>query len=145
MKKVRKVQVWIFHPRSGQCLLLQTNAARGRFWQPVTGTVEDDEGYFEAACREPLEETSLAFASQPLDSGYEFTYTSRFGPAKERVFALTVADDDAVPPRPILDPKEHDDFRWLAPREALKMLRFPSNSEGLKRTYALVFGKDLSP
>ncbi len=137
----RKVQCWIYSQNKEHCLVLKTNRARGEFWQPVTGTVEAGEGYFEAACREPLEETGFKFKSPPVDSGFEFDFTSRFGPARERIYALTV--DDL--PTPKLDPKEHQDFQWLAPNEALKLLRFPSNIDGLKKTYQLVFGKELQP
>ncbi|MBI3555466.1 MAG: NUDIX domain-containing protein [Deltaproteobacteria bacterium] len=135
----RKVQCWIFSQNKEHCLVLKTNRLRGEFWQPVTGTVEMGEGYFEAACREPLEETGFKFKSSPLDTGVEFDFTSRFGPARERIFALTV--DDL--PTPKLDPNEHQDFQWVAPKEALKLLRFPSNIDGLKKTYRLVFGKEL--
>lgn len=139
----RKVQCWIFsHDVQGgeRCLLLKTNQARGSFWQPVTGTVENLEGYFEAACREPLEETGFRFKSAPLDSGFEFDFNSRFGPARERIFALVVDDI----PTPKLDPNEHQAYQWIHPREALALLRFPSNIDGLKKTFKMVFGKDLA-
>lgn len=137
----RKVQCWIFS-RDAQgrelCLTLKTNAARGQFWQPVTGTVEDNEGYFEAACREAQEETGFTFATPPVDTGYEFEFKSRFGPAKERIFGLYV--DDA--PVPKLDPREHDDYQWVTPNEASKLIRFPSNREGLVQSFKRVFGKE---
>lgn len=122
-----------------RCLLLKTNKERGEFWQPVTGTVEEHEGFYEAACREPLEETGFQFSGPPADVGFEFDFSSRFGPARERVFALIVTDS----PLPRLDPNEHQDFKWVSPEEALSLLKFPSNVEGLKRSYRLVFGKDL--
>lgn len=138
----RKVQCWIFSKTADgteQCLLLRTNAARGSFWQPVTGTVEDHEGFFEAACREPLEETGFSFKAPPQDTGFEFEFSSRFGEALERVFVLEVAEP--VPPK--LDPREHQDYQWTTPAKALGLLRFPSNVEGLKQSYRLVFGKEL--
>ena len=144
----RKVQCWIFSEgpepfrlgaSDAMVLLLQTNQARGEFWQPVTGTVEANEGFFEAACREPFEETGFIFNSPPADTGYEFDFVSRVGQTRERVFALTVEDH----PNPRIDPKEHQDFQWVPPSQALSLLRFPSNLEGLKRSYRLVFGKDL--
>ena len=138
----RKVQCWIFSkPTAGNpsCLLLRTNEARGDFWQPVTGTVEQNEGYFEAACREPSEETGFHFDSTPLDIGYEFDFHSRFGATRERVFALVVEDT----PPPKLDPKEHQDFQWIHPLEALKLLKYPSNKDGLKHSFEKIFGKKL--
>lgn len=138
----RKVQCWIFSrdaQGAGQCLLLKTNRARGEFWQPVTGSVESNEGYFEAACREPAEETGFVFNAAPVDTGYEFEFASRQGTARERIFALVV--DDVPAPR--LDPKEHQDFRWLDPTEAMGLLRFPSNISGLRHAYRAIFGTDL--
>lgn len=138
----RKVQCWIFsRNKSGepQCLLLKTNRARGEFWQPVTGTVEEHEGFFEAACREPIEETGFRFNGAPLDSGFEFEFSSRFGPARERIYALVVDDM----PTPRIDPKEHQDHQWIRPEDALKLLKFPSNVDGLRRCYQLIFGREL--
>ncbi|MBI2604458.1 MAG: NUDIX domain-containing protein [Deltaproteobacteria bacterium] len=141
----RKVQCWIFAADSGQpndarCLLLKTNAARGAFWQPVTGSVEPGEGFFEAACREPLEETGFAFESPPVDVGYDFEFTSRFGVTRERVFVLTVASQQD----PRLDPKEHQDFQWISPLQAIGLLRFPTNEQGLRLSFRCLFGKDLA-
>lgn len=138
----KKVQCWIFSQDAKgfeYCLLLKTNKARGEFWQPVTGTVEDNEDFLEAARREPVEETGFTFKSEPLNTGYEFEFHSRFGQARECVFALVV--DDIPPPR--LDPREHQGFKWVSPKEALDQLRFPSNVEGLIQAYKLVFKKDL--
>jgi 8-oxo-dGTP pyrophosphatase MutT (NUDIX family) len=150
----RKVQCWIYSKTaaagatgdaipnaldSERCLLLLTNEVRGSYWQPVTGSVEPGEGYFEAACREPLEETGFTFNSTPVDSGFEFDFTSRFGPTRERIFALTVEDM----PIPKIDPNEHQAFQWIHPRDALRLMRFRSNFDGLKLTYEIVFGKEL--
>ena len=138
----KKVQVWIFSKTpSGEplCLLLKTNQARGAFWQPVTGSVEPNEGFFEAACREPNEETGFSFDTSPIDTGFEFAFISHVGNARERIYGLYVADA----PTPRLDPIEHDAFQWLAPTLALPLLKFSSNIDGLKRSYRLIFEKDL--
>lgn len=140
-----KVQCWIFarnenDPAGPKCLLLKTNLTRGSFWQPVTGSVEPGEGYFEAACREPLEETGFLFESPPRDVGFEFEYTSQFGVTKEHVFALTL-DKENIPK---LDPKEHQDFLWIKPIDALGKLKYPSNADGLKKSFKLIFGRDLN-
>ncbi len=143
----RKVQCWIFSIKQISesktqelCLLLKTIPARGNFWQPVTGSVEPNEGFFEAACREPAEETKFPFSSSPLDTGYEFDFISRQGPTRERIFTLFVEDT----PLPQIDPKEHQDFQWIEPQKALKHLRYPSNLEGLRRSYKILFKKDLN-
>lgn len=121
------------------CLLLKTNPQRGDFWQPVTGSVEENEGFFEAACREPMEETKLPFAAPPLDTGLEFEFVSRFGPTRERIFTLYVEDM----PEPILDPKEHNAFEWLSPKDVLGRLKYRSNVDGLFQSYELIFSAKL--
>ncbi|MEW6055120.1 MAG: NUDIX domain-containing protein [Bdellovibrionota bacterium] len=142
MMQQRKVQCWIFsrgNQGQEQCLLLKTNKARGEFWQPITGTVEDHEGFFEAACRESVEETGFTFDTKPLDTTYEFEFASRSGHAKERVFALYISDC----PTPKIDPKEHQDFQWIVPAKSIAHLRYPSNTNGLKHAYQLFFGNPL--
>ena len=137
-----KVQCWIFSTSgAGEpvCLLLRTTRKRGSFWQPVTGSAEAGEPDAAAALREATEETGFAFAPPPADTGYEFAFTSRFGEARERVFAAKVPG--AQPPK--LDPREHDAFQWIAPADALELVRFPSNRDGLRHAYRLIWGKDL--
>jgi 8-oxo-dGTP pyrophosphatase MutT (NUDIX family) len=133
----RKVQCWIFS-QDGNCLLLKTNAKRGSFWQPVTGSVEEGESFSEGALREAIEETGFTFQSSPLDTGFTFDFDSKFGAATEHVFALLIKKQ----PKPKLDPKEHDAFRWVSPNDALKLLKFPSNAEGLKKALAFATGKE---
>lgn len=139
----RKVQCWIFSKVSAgdepQCLLLRTNDQRGGYWQPVTGTVEPNEGFFQAACREPMEETKFDFIGTPTDTKSEFEFVSRNGLTKERIFYLEVEGT----PTPVLDPKEHQDFQWTTPKEALKLLKFPSNIEGLRKTFRFCFQRTL--
>ncbi len=140
----RKVQCWIFAvgpsvPTPPMCLLLKTNEKRGAYWQPVTGTVEQHEGYYEAACREPFEETAFSFESPPQDIGYEFEFTSQYGVTKERVFALKIENTET----PKIDSKEHQDFQWIDPETALTLLKYPTNIEGLKRAYRFSFEKEL--
>ena len=139
----RKVQCWIFCEDADStplCLLFKTAENRGSFWQPVTGSVEADENFFAAACREAYEETGLIFAAPPDDTGYEFEFTSRFGPTHERCFVARLSTK--LPPK--LDPKEHQDFQWIAPKDAEPLLRFPSNIEGLHQSYRLLYGKDFT-
>jgi len=138
MKK--KVQCWIFAKDQQSkaepvCLLLKTNEARGSFWQPVTGSVDDGEDFPEAALREAIEETGLHFSQSVIDTGYEFEFNSRFGPAKERVYALVI-DKKSTPQ---LDPHEHRSFQWLAPHQAQALLQFPSNKAGLSAALKAAF------
>lgn len=125
-----KIQVWIFSPDSRRFLLLHTNERRGAFWQPVTGGVEPGEAAPEAAIREAREETGIAFSSKDLlDLDRSFDFESRGYRFREHGFALEAPSLDAPV---VLDPHEHDSYRWVSAEEAFKLLRHPSNAEMLK-------------
>jgi len=130
----RKVQVWIHHQcpacptGSPLVLVLLTIEERGGFWQPVTGHVNADETFEQAALREAEEETGLPFQQPPNPLGLEIRFESPRGPVRERVFSLAPSFRDPV----TLDPREHVGYRWLPPEAAGKLLRFESNLNALK-------------
>lgn len=134
----RKVQVWIFS-KQGKCLLLKTNQKRGEFWQPVTGSVEKGEPLPQAALREATEETGFEFTQDPIDVQHEFRFESPFGEALEKTYAFIVSKEA----KPQLDPKEHQEYQWVSPHEALALLKYPSNADGLKLSYRILFGREL--
>src|SRR4051812_7156859 len=74
----RKVQVWIYRLAPFQVLLLKTNRSRGAFWQPVTGSVEDEESLPDAALREGCEESGLEFVGIPLSLERSFKFESSY-------------------------------------------------------------------
>lgn len=130
-----KVQVWIFqasHSKSEppRVLLLKMRLDRGGRWQPVTGKVEKDESFEDAALREAQEETGISFSAKPQDGGYAFDFKGQWGPAHEKVFSLEApADFDLEKVK--IDPKEHIEFLWLSPAEARAKAGFPSNQTAL--------------
>lgn len=133
-KPYRKVQVWIFtqEPNKGllQVLLLQTNEKRGRFWQPVTGKVEEGENLVEAALREACEETGFLLTAEshhPITLDYDFEFEGKWGPAHEYAFCISVPEKW----QPTLDPREHEAFEWVTPSEAMKRMNFDTNQKGL--------------
>ncbi len=125
-----KVQVWIHCV--GRVLLLKTIPERGEFWQPVTGSVEPGESLAEAALREAREETGLAFVAAPLPLDYDFRFRSRFGHVQEHSFSLEAPSAGARLPGVTIDPKEHLEFQWVRPDDALRWLKFESNRKALE-------------
>ena len=125
-----KVQVWIHSPR--KVLILKTNEKRGYFWQPVTGGVEEGEDLAAAALREASEETGARFGQPIVPLGYRFTFERKGRPIEETVFALGTDQEFDVR----LDPAEHIEARWVSPEEALELVKFESNREGLRRLIA---------
>lgn len=134
-----KVQVWVYrrtelHGRQDvHFLILLTNSARGSFWQPVTGGVEEGESLTQAALREAKEETGLNFSSPslalPRPIGEPFSFETRGKKATEFAFAI---EAPAIGEAVILDPMEHVQYRWVRKSDALQMLRYPSNTKILE-------------
>ena len=57
----KKIQVVFLLPMERRYLLFQVNEKRGGFWQNITGSVEKNESFYEAALREINEETGKKY------------------------------------------------------------------------------------
>lgn len=125
-----KVQVWIHCV--GRVLLLKTIPARGEFWQPVTGSVELGETLPQAALREAQEESGLKFRTEPLALNYDFRFKSKHGFVHEHSYALEALTEGARLPHVVLDSKEHLEFQWARPEDAMSWLKFESNRKTLE-------------
>jgi 8-oxo-dGTP pyrophosphatase MutT (NUDIX family) len=104
--------------RGGDVLLVHRSPENTPGWHLVSGGVESGETAAEAAVRELREETQLETAVEPL--GFSFTHD---GIHVEAFTADVPADWE-----PVLD-WEHDDYCWLPPAEAVKILRWPEPRE----------------
>lgn len=114
-------------------LLLQTNERRGKFWQNVTGKIEDNETFEEGGLREAMEETGLNIESivDIVDLGltYEFTDTHH-RKCHEKSFLIILDELWDVK----LDPKEHLGFKWITQEEVEEgIVKFRSNLETLEK------------
>lgn len=133
-----KVQVWIHGVDSKarrKVLLLQTNIRRGRFWQPVTGRVEPGEKIELAAHREPSEETGF-----DLPKPEALDLDLRFGSFHETCFEIELPVHQVGQPAKI-DPKEHDQFEWTTPEDAMTRLKHDSNRQALRRLLEKIDGR----
>ena len=122
-------------------LLLHRVTKLESFWQGVTGALEGGETLLQAAAREVLEETGFRPANiRSLDFTYSFPvigeWRKSFGPGPveivEHVFVAEVDGRD-----PTLS-QEHDAWEWLTPGEAVGMLKWPNNVEGIRRCEAFL-------
>ncbi len=107
-------------------LLLKTNERRGSFWQNITGSLEKDESFEEAAHREFLEETGISAAPiQEEDLSLDFTFEDQW---KRDVYEKTYMYllDHRYPIK--IEPHEHSDYRWINVQEVKPdAYKFPSN------------------
>jgi 8-oxo-dGTP pyrophosphatase MutT (NUDIX family) len=133
-QKACVVIVWKREPTATErrVLLLKMLESRGGHWQPVTGGVDAGESFSDAALREAQEETGFHFERLPQFLGLEYEFDGRWGPAVERAFLLPLIGGEE-PPTPKLDPKEHDEYRWVSPEEALSLIPFENNRLAVQR------------
>ncbi len=118
-------------------LLLHRLASRGDFWQGVTGGVEQGEEFADAARREMIEETGLVPStiqkvdytfSYPVAEKWRHLYAQGVEEITEYVFLAQVGGQQA----PLLDAREHDQWKWCGFEAALNSLIWPGNIEALK-------------
>ena len=133
-----QVCVYLFRQGEGgrEYLMLHRSEKAGVFWQGVTGAPEEGETLLEAAAREVLEETGFKPAEiLPIDFTYRLPvldhWRESYGPGPdeivEHVFVAEVDGDE-----PTLS-WEHDAWEWHAPEEAVRILKWPNNVEGIWR------------
>jgi len=117
-------------------LLLRRIASRGGFWQGITGGVEGDESFMEAATRELFEEAGIVPSkieqieysySFPMQDEWRSIYDAGVENIVEHVF-IAFVDGQKEP----TISWEHDKWNWCSYNQALELLTWPNNIEALK-------------
>lgn len=131
MRTETQVEVYFFKISvSGKMLFLlaKRTSARGGFWQPMTGGVEQGETLEQAIYREGEEEFGIKKIIKLIETGYSFDFTDENGYHLEYVYGAEVE-----PEVKIILSREHDEFCWIEKDEAFRRLIWPGNKEGLKK------------
>ena len=138
---LEKVQIVVFKIVKSELmvLLLQTNKARGSFWQNITGGVESfDHTIQEAALREIEEEIGVRLANKQLNSlDYMFEYDNkkRCHHYKEHCFYTIIDDSEKIK----ISELEHQSFKWMRANDISNAsYRFITNYEAFKRAFQVV-------
>lgn len=148
-KKIKKkVQVVVLSKdldlglNSSQVLLLEFNSKNSQGpigFQNITGSVEDNESFIQAAKRELLEETGID--SEVLDCHFDFTFTDRWNNETECIEKLFLC---VIKPeyKKIKISNEHQSYKWVD----IKLIReidytFPSNFIALNKALELAGAK----
>ena len=145
MRTDAEVAIFVTRRRRSEVLIAHRSAALGGYWHTIAGGIESGETPEEAAVRELREETGLATAELHAgDTIVEYAYPLSEEPPERRsiypegTVAVRVhcfvadAPDDW---EPTLD-WEHDDYRWCAPADAARTLRWPETADALRRLLA---------
>lgn len=136
----KKVQVVIFTKNDAgvkSFLLLKTNERRGLFWQSVTGSVEKDEDFEQAAFREVEEETNCKKQNviKHLDLDMDFEFDDQWNDhVHEKVFAFEVDANFELR----LDPSEHIESKWVLENDiSPESVKFETNYKAIYKCLEL--------
>ncbi|MBA2404913.1 MAG: NUDIX domain-containing protein [Bdellovibrionales bacterium] len=136
-QKTKKAQVIIAAideaSQSFKFLLLLTNEQRGKFWQNVTGKIEEEETFEEGGLREAIEETQLNIETivDIVDLGLSYDFVDqRSRKVHEKSFLIICDKKWEIK----IDPKEHQSFKWINQEEVKEgIVKYRSNLETLEK------------
>lgn len=123
------VQSIVYRKRGGdfEVLLLKRTEERGGFWNAVNGTLERDESVAECRTRELSEEAGIRNVLRWSDEINRFSFQYHESPFVVVVYAAEVATDQLV----VIN-EEHTEYRWASFDEALQMMKFDDDKNGLR-------------
>ena len=141
MRRPRSVMVFLVRLEGAthSYLLFQRHAlpqyALPAFWQAVTGALEREETFADAAIREVHEETSVTLPSV-VDTTYQYRFPiqpqwrSLYGPGPSHIIQRVFYAAVPASTTPRLSP-EHKQSRWCQFHEAEALLTFGGNRQCL--------------
>ena len=128
-------QTVVYRKKGGnfEVLLLKRTEERGGFWNAVNGTLEFDESIAECRARELSEEAGIKNVLQWSDELNRFSFQYHGSPFVVVVYAAEVATD-----QPVVINEEHTEYTWAPFDEALQMMKFDDDKNGLRACQEMV-------
>lgn len=111
-------------------LILKRVPEDGGFWQAITGTIDGDESALETLMRELKEEAGISnpkHVSQRLEE-YHWENHETGVVGRDQVFCVEIPPETSVK----INPKEHSEFMWLPPDQAIEALRYDGNKKSMR-------------
>ena len=141
MKHIDIVQGVVYRRKSGgtEFLVLKRTPEDGGFWQAVTGTIEDGEKTLETLKRELIEEAGLTTLLHVSDMLHTYEWAIEDLTGRDNVFTVEVDADVQV----ILNPEEHEEFRWLPLDRAVKLLKYDGNKLSMRQAAEYVLKRPI--
>ena len=130
MKTGEQIEVFFFKTTADAqtlFLLMKRVPDRGGFWQPLTGGVEEGESLEQTVRREAAEETGIKQLVSVIDTGFNYAFEDHGRQHVEFVYGAEVNPDTEITLS-----SEHCEYRWTNKEEAVSLLKWPGNIEGLK-------------
>lgn len=128
-----KQKVQVVTIAENQLLLLQFAKFHDEGFQNITGSVEYDETFLEAARREMVEE--IGITDNVIDVDLSFHFHDRWGcDVEEKVFLYN------PPSKPVISlSEEHQSYKWVPVAEVkVSDFVFPTNFEAFKKALEFV-------
>ena len=134
MRKPKNVLVFLYRYNNGieYCIFYRN---KEKFYQGLSGGVEDNEELADTVKREVYEETGIkvnnvikldTISSIPgINVNKNFNYKNNIYVVYEYAFGININDED------IKLSDEHEEYRWVNYEEAIKLLKYDSNKTAL--------------
>lgn len=135
MRKPKQVLVFLHRKNNDKYEYCIFYRKKDKFWQGLSGGVEDNEELADTVKREVYEETGIkvnnvikldTISSIPgINVNKNFNYKNNIYVVYEYAFGININDED------IKLSDEHEEYRWVNYEEAIKLLKYDSNKTAL--------------
>jgi len=107
-------------------LILKRSEIDGGYWQPVVGTVKEEESIIQCMLREIEEEAGINDVIQVSKQLYNFSWERENQVYLEFVYAIEIDEKTSITLS-----EEHDEYLWLNYEDAVEKVKYESNKKSI--------------